>query len=131
MKTLVVKAYTNSEWDSVDVVLFELDKESIDWLKELREKVELVKGISGFNCLSIFSYGAEFLQDESGVYEDIENGFILEDDVDENNFSEPETHFDTDTIGLRGYGFFFKCYGKHTGEEFWSETIGWEILDTL
>jgi hypothetical protein len=132
MKHLIIKAHTNSEWDDVSSALVELDDDSISELRKIRNAVENFNtdGLS-FNKASFFFYGVDFKISESGQYDEIENGFTIVEDLDLSDYSNPESDLDCCMIHVDKDSFNFTAYGKHTGEEFYSETVSFEEFDKL
>jgi hypothetical protein len=132
MKHLVIKAHTNSEWDSVSSALVKLDDDSISELRKIRNAVENFNtdGLS-FNRASFFFYGVDFKISDSGQYDEIENGFTIVEDLDLSDYSDPESVLDSTLIEADKDGFKFTTFGKHTGEEFDSATVSFEEFDKL
>jgi hypothetical protein len=132
MKHLIIKAHTNSEWDNVSSALLELDDDSISELRKIRNAVENFNtdGLS-FNRASFFFYGVDFKISDSGQYDEIENGFTIVEDLDMSDYSNPESDLDCCTIHVDKDSFNFTAYGKHTGEEFYSETVSFEEFDKM
>ena len=132
MKHLIIKAHTNSERDSVSSALVELDDDSISELRKIRNAVENFNtdGLS-FNRASFFFYGVDFKISDSGQYDEIENGFTIVEDLDLSDYSNPESDLDCCTIDVDKDSFKFTTYGKHTGEEFYSETVSFEEFDKM
>ena len=75
-KTLIAKAHTNSEWDSVSFALIPLSKEFIDFLLELRTQGEILFEKFGHSFLNIHISGdnADFY---IGEVEDCEAAKLL------------------------------------------------------
>jgi hypothetical protein len=132
MKHLIVKAHTDSEWDSVSAALVELNDDSISKLRKIRNAVENFNtdGLS-FNRASFFFYGAEFKISESGQYDEMETSCTVVEDLDMSDYSDPESPIDSCTIDADKDSFRFTAYGKHTGEKFYSETVSFEDFDKL
>lgn len=132
MKHLIIKAHTNSEWDSVSSALVKLDDDSISELRKIRNAVENFNtdGLS-FNRASFFFYGVDFKVSDSGQYCGMETSFTIVEDLDMSDYSDPESDLDCCTIDVDKDSFKFTTFGKHTGEEFYSETVSFEEFDKL
>lgn len=138
-KVLVVGAFTNSEWDSVDVALVNLTDDLIDMVKEVKGIIDGFPKDFDFYSLSKFYADFELMIDNEGGLNDlvseefiIGEGFIIgEVDVDVNldNLSIPENAIDTQQIIFTRDGFSFKAYGKHTSEEFWTNELPYSALN--
>jgi hypothetical protein len=116
----------------VSSALVELDDDSISELRKIRNAVENFNtdGLS-FNRASFFFYGVDFKISDSGQYDEIENGFTIVEDLDLSDYSNPESDLDCCTIDVDKDSFKFTTYGKHTGEEFYSETVSFEEFDKM
>ena len=132
MKHLIIKAHTNSEWDSVSSALVELNDDSISELRKIRNAVENFNtdGLS-FHRASFFFGGVDFKISDSGEYDEMESCFTVVEDLDLSDYTDPESPLDSATIEVNKSGFKFTAFGKHTGEEFYSETVSFEDFDKL
>lgn len=152
MKTFVLRASTNSEWDAVDFCIVKVH----DNILNLVEKVKEFKNQDFFGYISTgvgFYYSSfEMVNDsilqEARVLNKIEKGIknackLLSEDydlthVEISNFEWeqinmqdflPENKMDCHTIDVEPGCVYFKCYGKYSGEEFFSEQIPVNILN--
>jgi hypothetical protein len=134
MKAILTKAYTGSEWDGVSFAIIPLTAEQILFLKQEATKVPddaLHVEYSGDN--------AEFF---AGVKEDTPDEFNFEPEEGEPEIVELpddyEKYFDRPEQTIKYGGFkltkedvCYTAYGKHTDEEYWTDDIKLEILDSL
>ncbi len=134
-KTLVIRANTNSTWDSADVFLVDLE--------ELSKKMltGMVKPIKDKLCDETRSWYYNFevkIVDENHLklkefMSQYDKHFtIIEGDWDFYNdplLINPESRLDCESIKVYHLHstdksiLVFSCYGKHTGEEFWSTYV--------
>jgi len=134
---LMVKAFTGSEWDSVDFMLLDISSKTFNnYLREMIDKAEAFKDDMSFYCLSHWSDNADwyiFSYEEDGYVETpkLEDGWSYVDlTVDElNKLKRPEQWMRGGLIKTFSNGDIqFTTNGKHTDEEFWSERIPMEQI---
>ena len=136
---VLIGAQTNSEWDGCDFAIITITEE---WKEQQRERLQLVRPFQGDNCF------------QSLVYYDTAVGFFRTDDDDqpglENLLEEkqwvyvelteeelgkltvPENRLDCHRLLIRADGTaYYKAYGKHTSEEFWTENFSLDVLCKL
>lgn len=128
---ILVKANVQSEWDVCNCALVEIDDKATHlwkiWDKSATELGERHKG--DVANLSMYENSAEYLNIE--LPEDIEEvlntkGWCHVDieGADVDDMEHPEQRTDCHMMKLYGDGSVcWVSYGKHTGEEFWTETI--------
>lgn len=128
---ILVRARTNSEWDSCDFAIVNLSEE---WKQNQLKRLDTVKpfvddftfkSLNFYDCAVDFFQGSddslpdvnEFLADRSWAFVD-----VSEDELD--TLTQPENVLDSHTVAIKNNGEAkYKAYGKHTGEEFWTEDI--------
>lgn len=136
MKHLVIKAHTNADFEGIDVVILELVNEVIEAIETLKRntlefasKKEL-QSLS-FNETSFFFYGHAFKNIDSDTFK-VPDSFAIVDNLNEDEFTDPETHLDCYEITLDRTGFQLKAWGKYTGDEFYSDHVDYtEFAEAL
>ncbi|WP_278353982.1 hypothetical protein [Chryseobacterium gleum] len=130
-KHIMVKAMTNSEWDSCDFAILTITQE---WNKEQQERIERIKPFSDdFSLLSMiyseqsitfYKDDNEFCPDSAELLDGMDWSFIEIDEDSIEKLSVPENRLISHTVQFvkNGYGY-YQVYGKHTGEEFWTSEI--------
>lgn len=130
---LVVKAFTGSEWDNVNFAVVELSKERVSFINQMMKEVARLKEIYQFGGqLEVFCDNAEFF---AGVNDNCPFDFAddeaqegkpvimeLPDDY-EDHFYRPESALKYGHMSITEDTVQFVTTGKHTGEEFYTETI--------
>lgn len=131
---ILVKAQIQSEWDNCNCAVVQVTEYGLKQLKEWdRIATEISKSVDSYAHLAIYDY-AEFLYmtDTDGSWNTIENiadqlpekGWMYIKDGELDDISVPEQSLDTHMIKLYGDGkVCWIAYGKHTGEELWTDTI--------
>lgn len=145
MKYIISKAYTGSEWDTVDFALIELDDERLKYFKEMEMQAKELKERNGFGFMhiEISADNAEFF---TGLMEEFEDNTIspgemipeeeeycieeLPDDIID-KLERPESHLKYGSMKFSDSGVQFTTLGKHTDEEFWTPTIPYSIFEKI
>ena len=133
---LLVKAYTNSEWDTCDFAIVHLSE---DWKKQQAKKLEAVKPFAedyNFQSLNYYDTAIDFYrigEDEQPDIEELLAGkewvFVELDKDEQETFTVPENSLDCYRLVVYKNGnAIYKAYGKHTSEEFWTEEFGLKTL---
>lgn len=128
---ILVTARTNSEWDNCDFAIIYGGKTWNEWLQVRLKAAQEMEKHNDFCFLKFFDTSIQFfnseeefddkilekLQEKSWAFVDLENG-------EDEEFSIPENRLEAHVISLssNGYGKYI-AYGKHTGEEFYTESI--------
>lgn len=122
---LLIKAQICSEWDSCDSCLIELSEKDIEDWKKWNESATKLQQESEYRFAHLqYYYTTEFLNGYEEVLEDKLWCFVDLEDQDVDDLERPEQRVDTHMIKLYGDGSFcFVGYGKHTSEEFWTDSI--------
>ena len=126
---LLVKAYTNSEWDSCDFAIVQLSEE---WKKEQAKRIAAVKPFVNdynFQSLNYYDTAVDFYRTGEDDQPDLEKllaekewAFVELDENEQDNFTIPENPLDCYRLMVYKNGYaIYKAYGKHSGEEFWTE----------
>lgn len=137
---IIVKAYTNSEWDRCEFALITLKEGFFEWLQKS------VKIAASIALEDRYFYEISFLEDKSitnfyilNEEEKPDLSFLEENDKDwafvelsaeeEISFFEPENRIICRKIIFDKYGYFYvKAFGKYSEDEFYTEEI---LFDTL
>lgn len=136
MKYLLLPAHTSSEWDSVSFALIELPPSRDSYIKKMiKRQLELEK--EGINVLGVFSDNAEFYNDETqlpkkclvaggGIMPNVKAQVVSLRRTTVDKLTQPEQTLRYGRMEFLGGGVKFITYGKHTGEEFYTDSI---VLD--
>ncbi|MDY5823619.1 MAG: hypothetical protein SPJ99_02005 [Candidatus Coprenecus sp.] len=126
--TILVKAYTNSEWDRCDFAIVHCGEA---WKNLIRKRMEAIQPIAEDSELCSVRYydaSVDFFQtDDKDILKLLEQEdwtFIEMDEDEERTLVSPENRLDTYRLYIfpKG-GFMYSAFGKHTGEEFWTEEL--------
>jgi len=128
---LLVKANTNSYWDSCDYAIVHITQQ---WKEQLQERIKFLSPLQGdydFQSMRYYDCSADFYrigEDGQSVAKQLPKGrswaFVELDENEQEAFIPPENHLDSYAIVLCADGTgYYSAYGKHTGEEFWTEKI--------
>lgn len=137
---ILVKARTDSEWDSCDFAIISISE---GWRKTQLERLEAIKPFANdrsFLSLHFFDGAADFYQSGSDGLPDIgellgdnEWAFVELPQKEQNDLTPPESSLDCYKMVLYKNGDAkYTAYGKHTDEEFWTADLPLrKILDKL
>jgi hypothetical protein len=125
---ILLKARTNSEWDTCDFALIQTSEE---WKKDLQKRLNSIEPLTEdpmFISMSYYDTGVEFYKDDDTIMphsaellKDKEWAFITTNEEEIETLSPPENSLDCHELVVNSYGTaYYKAYGKHTGEEFWT-----------
>ena len=128
---VLIKAHTNSEWDSCEFAIIQVTG---DWKKEQAKRLAIGQPFSGdyyFQSLNYYDATVNFFITDEEDLPDLDT--LLADKgwtyvaLDENELEQlpvPESSLDSYTMVIYADGTAcHKAYGKHTGEEFWTESF--------
>lgn len=136
---VMVKVYSNSEWDNADFILLDLSDDA--WNESVLKKIESAQQFKddlSFHNISFWSQPEGYF-----VYADQENVPILGDDdwfvfvqtsqEEIETLLTPEQSLDCHVMKISSDGTIkFSASGKHTSEEFWTVDIDFkQILNKL
>jgi hypothetical protein len=136
---IFIKADTQSEWDCCDFAIIKLTDQ---WRNEMRKRLTLLEPFKKDDSF----YSHHYWDRPEGIYTSIINDdgediidiiltegedwafvTLLENELD--TFPVPESRLDSYQLVLTKHGTArFKAYGKHTGEEFWTDDFDAEAL---
>lgn len=126
---LLVKAGTNSQWDTCEFAIVYLSQQ---WKKEQAQRLESIQPFKNdFNLLGVHYYDTDVnfhLTDAEGqpdlehLLAGLDMAFVELDDED--IFLNPENSLDCYRLIIHTDGTArYMAYGKHTGEEFFTENF--------
>ncbi|MFL9835567.1 hypothetical protein [Chryseobacterium terrae] len=133
---LLIKAMTDSEWDTCNFAIIHITE---DWKQTQKERLKVTKIVENDNYLKWLNYAdtnIEFFRFSSEQYPHIEqwlseNSRIyidLESD-DLRNLFQPDNNLHCYQMQVYKNGnAIYNAFGKHTGEEFWTEEFSLETL---
>lgn len=137
---ILIKATTNSEWDNCEFAIVHLSKE---WKKEQARRLEAVNPFAedfNFQSLNYYDTAVNFYRIDDNDQPDIEKilagkewVFVELNEEEQETFSIPENRLDGYSLVVNRNGSaLYKAYGKHTGEEFWTEKFSLQqLIDQL
>ena len=130
---VLIKAETNSEWDCCGFAIINLSDTWRNAMQRRLIKIELFQQDDSFSHHAYWDVSVNFYQDGinvEGLLSNEENWvFVTVKKKELERLTTPENKLDAHQLILTKYGgAYFKAYGKHTGEEFWTENFDPEQL---
>lgn len=132
---LLIKAYTNSEWDCCDFALINLSGE---WKERQAARLQAVKPYEedySFQSMNYYDGSADFYQcgadgeDMKALLGDKVWAFVELDKNETEKLVPPESRLDCYKIVIyRDGSARYEAYGKHTSEEFWTDEFSLQFL---
>lgn len=135
-KHILIKAHTNSDWDTCDFAIIQIDEA---WKKELKKRLKLVEFIDDMpnlvsvlfrdSAVNFYATNEDDTPHIDTLLGDKNWQFVSLENNETNNFNTP-----TSTLNLyqmvvcKGGYAYFQAFGKHTGEEFYTDDFN---LNTL
>ena len=137
---ILIKAYTSSEWDTCEFAVVHITNE---WKATMQKRLELIAAFK-----EDYSFYSHIYWDApEGYYSQLtaedKDYSIIDELLDESeewcfvtigenelqSFSVPENKLDTHQLCITKYGLaFFKAYGKHTSEGFYTADFDIAVL---
>lgn len=122
---ILIRAYTQSQWDNVDFALIPFNGTLITRLAVLVDKAKELQNDFGTNEISIYSDEADFFVDDGNLPFELpkedEYKIVTLTDKAFGKLKRPES-INGGQVSISSYGSItFKASGKHTGEEFWCD----------
>lgn len=121
---ILVKAYTNSDWDECHFSIIHCSKE---WKETMQQRLKTVQSIEseiGFSSLNYYDTSIDFYRTDEDINDflgDNDWTFVELDENKQETFLTPESRLDTYRLRLYRNGMaIYSAYGKHTGEEFYT-----------
>ena len=136
---LLVRAYTNSDWDSCDFALITLTEQWLEKVKKVAQQVANLKSAPDFVNLSFYEARTDFytLSDEEqpdlSFLEERTWAFVELTEEELASFNTPESRLDIyRSVFTRYDDFYIKAYGKYSSDEYWTDDIRFdELFKTL
>lgn len=136
---LLLKAGTNSEWDNCDFAIIHITE---DWKKEQKKRLKVIQPFADdyhFQSVNYYDTAVDFYKaDDEGNpnldswLADKTTVFIELDKEELETLSMPENSLDCYRLAVSRAGAAqYTAYGKHTGEEFWTEEFNLNLLCNL
>lgn len=136
---ILVRAHSNSEWDSCEFAIVSISEK---WKKEQLKRLEVVKPFAEdyvFQSLNFYDYSVNFYQTGENGLPDLDElladkdwTFIELSEEELDNLTPPESSLDCYRLAIyRDGDAKYKAYGKHTGEEFWTENLPLKQLTSI
>lgn len=129
---LMVNAFIQSEWDSVDFILLDISNPVFNnFLREIVDKAKAFKDDPSFYCLSYWSDNAEWYTHSYKDDGDVETpqlkdnwSYVTVTKKEIDKLKKPENALGGGVIKAFASGFIrFTNSGEHTGEQLWSDDI--------
>lgn len=130
MTHLLIKAQSPSEWDDADFFSIEINDAVIKNLDEKINSFKLSENLDSIYAMSFWFLFDAHVIDEKDMDFTKANCLIV-DDFNADDYSRPESTLDCHLLYVKEDGFYFRCDGKHTGEEFFTDTIFLESWDEI
>ena len=126
---ILVKASTNSEWDNCEFAIIHLSKqwkktqaERLEWVMPLRDKPQLCSLTFRDTAVDFYVVDEENPLDIEQLLNGKEWVFVELDEQEQETFSSTENKLDCYRLIIQPNGIgYYRAYGKHTNEEFWTE----------
>lgn len=140
--TILVRAHCQSEWDNCDYALISCGEV---WREDMQKRLEAANQFNDYdNSLIAFKYSdysaGFYVSSEEDIVKllsetgpDSEWAFVELEEKEEDSLTTPENRLDCHMLNLYkdGAGAYI-AYGKHTGEEFYTESIPFvKILECM
>lgn len=132
---LLVRAYTNSEWDNCDFALITLTEQWLEKVKKVAQQVSTLKSDPDFVNLSFYEARTDFytLSDEEqpdlSFLEERTWAFVELTEEELASFNTPESRLDIyRSVFTRYDDFYIKAYGKYSSDEYWTDDIRFDEL---
>lgn len=133
---ILVKADSQSEWDQCDFALITCDN---NWKEAIKKKLEAIGSFDapdGFLSFRFYDNYVEFYQskdEEAEILPEEEWCFVTLEGEEKDSLEKPESRLEPGSLILYKDGTgFYKTYGKHTNEEFYTAELPFgKILERL
>ncbi|HBC37840.1 hypothetical protein [Limibacterium fermenti] len=126
---ILVKAYTDSEWDECHFAIIHCTKEWKEKMKQCLQAVQQFTEDYNFCSLNYYDTAVDFYRTDEEEHTDIDTllgekdwTFVELEENEQETFLVPENRLDTYRLHLYRNGTaMYSAYGKNTGEEFYTE----------
>lgn len=133
---ILLKAGNNSEWDDCDFAIIHISEEWKNTQKKRLQAVKLVENDHDLKWLNYADTNVEFFKFSEEHYPEVEEWlsersriFIELEKEDLKELSQPENNLNCYQMQVFKNGnAIYNAFGKHTGEEFWTEEFSLEEL---
>ncbi|MDX3913920.1 MAG: hypothetical protein QHC79_10325 [Pseudosphingobacterium sp.] len=126
---LLIKANTNSEWDSCEFAIVHISEE---WKMEQAKRLEYLEPLKDnyqFQSMNFYDSAIDFFRVDEDDRPNIENllgdkewTFVELEKSEQERLTPPESRLDCYRLVFRADGTaHYTAYGKHTSEEFWTK----------
>ncbi|MDR0430349.1 MAG: hypothetical protein LBH58_07745 [Tannerellaceae bacterium] len=127
-KHILIRACSQSEWDSCDFALITCEDHWKEGIKEKLETIKTFKAPDSFISFKFYDNSVEFYQSEDDEAEILsgekEWDFVTLKEGEKESFKSPESRLETGLLILYKDGTgFYKTYGKYTNEEFYTTIL--------
>lgn len=130
--TILVKAYTNSEWDNCDFAIIHIDEK---WIEKMNKRIKAIENLvedEDFNFAYYYDNSFDFYKTKNIeiTLGSEDYSFVELEEDEESRFSIPENRLTLYRIAIYKNGY-FRClaWGKHNiEEEFFTEEINFYDL---
>lgn len=134
---MLLRAYTNSEWDECHFALIYCTRE---WKERMKQRLQAVQPFAedyNFCSMNFYDTSVDFYRTDEDGQPDIHTllgekdwAFVELDEDEQDKFLPPESALDTYRLRLYRNGtVMYSAYGKNTGEEFYTEEFS--VTDIL
>lgn len=129
---ILLKATCQSEWDNCNFAIITGGAEWAKWIQDRLNAAKAVQSIDNFLSLKFLDYSVGFYVSSEDEAEELlaaagdgkDWAFVELTEDEEDEFVTPENHLDYFALSIyNNGGGKYTAYGKHTGEEFYTETI--------
>lgn len=128
---ILVKAYTCSEWDTCDFAILKIDK---NWEEQIQKRLKLahfIEDMNDFVSVVFQDNAVDFYcldKEDNPNFENILGEhlwqFVSLEDNQQYYFEVPQSTLNLRRMTLcKGGNAYFQAFGKHTGEEFYTDDI--------
>lgn len=133
---ILVRANSQSEWDCCDFAIITCDS---NWKGAIKKRLEAAASFNApdsFISFKFYDNSVDFYQsknEEAEILSEKEWSFVILEGEEQDSFEKPENRLDTGLLILDKDGTgFYKAYGKHTNEEFYTAELPFgKILESI
>ena len=126
---ILVKAYTDSDWDECHFAIIHCTKEWKERMKQRLQTVQSIENEIGFASLNFYDTSVDFYCADENTQSEIDQilgekdwAFVKLDENEHETFLVPENRLGTYRLSFYRNGTaIYSAHGKNTGEEFYTE----------
>lgn len=134
---LLIRAYTGSDWDGCEFAVIHCTDE---WKRQFEKRVAAVqpfKNDYNFQSMNYYDTAVDFYRTDKDDQPDIEDllgdkncVFVETDKAELASLSVPENRLDRYRLVIFRSGIaYYQAFGKHSGEEFWTDEFSLTLLN--